>query len=148
MINKQELQGQWQSVRGKVKEKWGQLTDDDLMMAGGNVDQVIGRIQQRTGEAKGNIEKFINDLVDPSTVQRVKDTAVGYATDVADKARESYDQLRERATDGYDQLRDQAQKGYGQAEQMVRQHPAESMAAVFGLGVITGVVVGLLLRSE
>jgi uncharacterized protein YjbJ (UPF0337 family) len=51
-MNTQEIQGHWDQIRGKVKEKWGQLTDDDLRIVGGNVDQVIGRIEQKTGEAR------------------------------------------------------------------------------------------------
>ena len=52
-INAQELQGQWNELRGKVKEKWGHLTDDDLEVQGGNFDQLIGRIQKKTGEGRG-----------------------------------------------------------------------------------------------
>ena len=61
-INAQELQGQWNRLRGQVKEKWGQLTDDDLQIQGGNIDQLVGRIQQKTGEGREAIEKFLNDL--------------------------------------------------------------------------------------
>ena len=38
-INAQQLQGQWNQLKGQVREKWGQLTDDDLQLTGGNVDQ-------------------------------------------------------------------------------------------------------------
>src|SRR6476469_9591944 len=61
-INVQELQGQWNTLRGQVKERWGQLTDDDLQIQGGNVDQLVGRIQQRTGESRDAIEKYLTDL--------------------------------------------------------------------------------------
>ena len=61
-INAQELQGQWNRLKGQVKEKWGQLTDDDLQISGGNVDQLVGRIQQKTGVARDQIEKFLSDL--------------------------------------------------------------------------------------
>ena len=40
-INAQELQGQWNNLRGQVKQKWGQLTDDDLQIHQGNVDQLV-----------------------------------------------------------------------------------------------------------
>ena len=43
MINAQELQGQWNQIRGQVKQKWGQLTDDDLQIHGGNIDQLVGK---------------------------------------------------------------------------------------------------------
>ena len=50
-INVQGLQGQWNQLKGDVEERWGQLSDDDLKWSGGNIDQLVGRIQQRTGGA-------------------------------------------------------------------------------------------------
>ena len=56
-INAQELQGQWNKLRGHVKEHWGQLTDDDLQMQGGNIDQLVGRNpRKRTGETREAIK--------------------------------------------------------------------------------------------
>ena len=62
MVNQQTLTGKWNEVRGKLKEKWGQLTDDDLRSFNGNVDQLVGRIQQRTGEARETVEEFLDQL--------------------------------------------------------------------------------------
>ena len=62
MINTQEITGQWNQLRGKVKEKWGQLTDDDLRLVGGNIDQLIGRIQQKTGETKEKLRDFLGKI--------------------------------------------------------------------------------------
>ena len=53
-------------VSGQVKEKWGNLTDDDLQIQGGNVDQVVGKIQQKTGETREAIEEFLNNLTSRS----------------------------------------------------------------------------------
>ena len=66
-INTQELQGQWNKLRGQVKEKWGQLTDDDLQISGGNIDQLIGKIQSRTGEGREAVEKFLTELTSKSS---------------------------------------------------------------------------------
>ena len=44
------IEGNWKQLRGKVREKWGQLTDDDLQIQGGNIDQLVGKIQQKTGD--------------------------------------------------------------------------------------------------
>src|SRR5262245_63313178 len=61
MVNAQALQGQWNQIRGELKKKWGQLTDDDLRFTHGNIDQLIGKIQQRTGEAREAIEQFLTE---------------------------------------------------------------------------------------
>jgi uncharacterized protein YjbJ (UPF0337 family) len=137
MINAQQVQGSWNQIRGKLKEKWGQLTDDDLKIVGGNVEQMVGRIQQKTGEMRETIESYVNDLLDQgqSVAQRTKATASQYAQQATEKARE-----------GYQQASEQARQAYGSAERMVRQRPAESVAAVFGAGLIAGVVVGLMLH--
>lgn len=139
MINAQQVQGSWTQIRGKLKEKWGQLTDDDLKIIGGNVEQMIGRVQQRTGEMRETIENYVNDLVDQgqSVAQRAKETASQYAHQIGDRARE-----------GYDQAAQQARQAYGSAERMVRQRPAESLATVFGAGLVAGVVIGLMLRHD
>src|SRR5262245_7846004 len=56
MVNQQTLQGNWNEIKGKLRSKWGQLTNDDLQTAHGNVDQLIGLIQRKTGEARSSIE--------------------------------------------------------------------------------------------
>ena len=60
-INAQEIQGQWNKVRGQVKEKWGQLTDDDLTQVNGRREQLEGKIQERYGIAKDKVRKDVDD---------------------------------------------------------------------------------------
>ena len=62
MVNAQQLQGSWNRLRGQVKEKWGTMTDDDLQLVGGNIEQIVGKIQQKTGESREAIEGFLNQL--------------------------------------------------------------------------------------
>ncbi len=62
MVNTQVLQGQWNQVRGQLKKKWGQLTDDDLRFNNGNIDQLVGKIQHKTGEAREAIEQYLDEL--------------------------------------------------------------------------------------
>lgn len=146
MINAQELQGQWNKVRGQLKEKWGQLSDDDLMMQGGNVDQLIGRIQQKTGEGREAIEKLLNDLTSKSSgaVSQAAETAREYAQQAGAYAQHAGERLR----GGYDQAADMARQRYEMAEDAVRHNPGQSVAMAFGVGVALGVVVGLVLRSR
>ena len=54
------VEGNWKQVKGKVKEKWGQLTDDDLDTIAGRRDQLEGKIQERYGIAKDQVKKDID----------------------------------------------------------------------------------------
>jgi uncharacterized protein YjbJ (UPF0337 family) len=55
------VEGNWKQVKGKVKEQWGRLTDDDLDVINGKQDQLEGRLQQRYGYAKDQAAKEVND---------------------------------------------------------------------------------------
>ena len=59
----------WKQVKGKVKEQWGKLTDDDLDVIAGKQDQLEGRLQQRYGYAKDQAKKEVNDWYDSQTWQ-------------------------------------------------------------------------------
>jgi uncharacterized protein YjbJ (UPF0337 family) len=138
-INAQELQGQWTKLRGQVKEKWGQLTDDDLQIHGGNVDQLVGKIQQRTGESRDAIEKFLTDLTSrgSSAVTQAAEAVGNYAQQAGDRLRDRYGDLADQARDRLDTAQD-----------IVRHNPSQSVAAAFGVGLVAGLIVGLALRSR
>ena len=60
-MNKQETKGNWNIVKGKLKQKWGKLTDDDLQFAEGKEEEMLGRIQKRTGETREAVEKAVKE---------------------------------------------------------------------------------------
>lgn len=51
-MNQDRIRGRWKQLKGKLKEQWGRLTDDDLDVIAGRREQLLGRIQQRHGLAK------------------------------------------------------------------------------------------------
>jgi uncharacterized protein YjbJ (UPF0337 family) len=61
-MNSDQLEGKWKQYSGKVKEKWGKLTDDDLTVIHGKRDQLIGKIQERYGIAKQEAEKQVDEF--------------------------------------------------------------------------------------
>jgi uncharacterized protein YjbJ (UPF0337 family) len=146
MLNAQEIQGQWNKIRGQVKAKWGQLTDDDLTIRSGNVDQLVGRIQQKTGEGRETIEKFLGDLTShgASGITQVAESAREYAQQVGTTVQDAGEYVRE----GFNQMSDRAREQYDMAEDLVRQNPTQSVAVAFGIGVAFGLIVGLALRSR
>jgi uncharacterized protein YjbJ (UPF0337 family) len=58
-MNKLEIKGDWNIKKAKLKQKWASLTEDDLMYSRGQEDELIGRIQKRTGLAREAVEKVI-----------------------------------------------------------------------------------------
>ncbi len=61
-MNRDQMEGNWKQLRGKVKEQWGKLTDDDLDRLEGQSDQLAGKIQERYGISKEEAEKQIQDF--------------------------------------------------------------------------------------
>ncbi|GAB3422588.1 CsbD family protein [Niabella aquatica] len=57
-----KIKGNWNIVKGNLKQKWADLTDDDLLYEEGKEDELIGRVQKKTGETKENINEFIDKL--------------------------------------------------------------------------------------
>lgn len=61
-MDKQEVKGTWNETKGKIKQKYGQLTDDDLAYEEGKEDEMYGRLQQKLGKTKDEIRKEFNNL--------------------------------------------------------------------------------------
>jgi len=59
--------GNWNIAKGKLKQKFAQLTDDDLQFLEGKADELVGRIQKRTGQTKEQIESIIKEGNDSSS---------------------------------------------------------------------------------
>ena len=62
-MNWDQIHGDWKQMTGKVKEKWGKLTDDDLTVIAGKRDQLAGLLQQRYGYAKEQAEKELDEFM-------------------------------------------------------------------------------------
>ncbi len=139
MTTQEQLMGNWNQFKGKVKQRWGQLTDDELSEVEGNFDQLVGLVQQKTGEARQQIERTLNDL---------SSQAGGTFTDVTESARQYVDQAGEKLRGAADQIRERGQAYAEDAQAMVRRRPAESVAVAFGAGLIVGLIVGLVASSR
>jgi uncharacterized protein YjbJ (UPF0337 family) len=56
------LKGNWNEIKGKLKQKYGQLTDDDLTFAEGKEDELLGRLQKRLGKSKEDVRREIEEF--------------------------------------------------------------------------------------
>ncbi|WP_418263176.1 CsbD family protein [Flavobacterium faecale] len=61
-MNSTEFKGNWDELKGKLKQKFADLTDDDLLFAEGKQDEMLGKLEQKLGKSKDEIKKIIADL--------------------------------------------------------------------------------------
>ncbi|MDA8744317.1 CsbD family protein [Rubripirellula amarantea] len=139
MANREQIKGHWNEIAGRLKEHWGQLTDDDLQRVQGSADQLVGMVQQKTGAARNEIEDFIDSVFRGGIGERAADSVQQYG--------EAAQQL---ASEASDYARDQARKFAAQSADYsarvvdtVRARPTESLAIVFGLGIAAGALLFL-----
>jgi uncharacterized protein YjbJ (UPF0337 family) len=65
-MNEDTLKGQWTQLKGRLREQWGKLTDDDVDQIQGRSEQLIGKIQQRYGIARDEAQRQVNGWTPPS----------------------------------------------------------------------------------
>jgi uncharacterized protein YjbJ (UPF0337 family) len=61
-MNEDTMQGKWKKLSGKLKQKWGELTDDDLKQAEGNREYLYGKLQEKYGLAREKAEEQLREL--------------------------------------------------------------------------------------
>jgi uncharacterized protein YjbJ (UPF0337 family) len=61
-MNKLQIKGNWNEIKGKLKQKYAQLTDDDLTFAEGKEEELLGRLQQRLGKSKDEVRREIEEF--------------------------------------------------------------------------------------
>jgi uncharacterized protein YjbJ (UPF0337 family) len=133
MVTREEIQGNWNSFIGGVQKKYSEITGDDLASVKGNIQQMAGVIQRKTGQAREEIENYLHSLSSDAsgTIQHVSEMASNMAA-----------RANEGLRDGYNYVSDKSQEGYESARATVRQKPVETLAIVFGVGVVAGLIAG------
>jgi uncharacterized protein YjbJ (UPF0337 family) len=131
MVTREELKGHWEEVTGRLKEQWGQLTDDDLQRAEGSAEELVGVVRQKTGATRREIETFLSRILgaEHPWTQQIAEAAQRYADEASQYLKENYDAVA-------DQAGDYSRK----VAHTVRSRPKESLAIAFGVGVIAGAI--------
>src|SRR5712664_75824 len=117
MTTQEEIFGHSNQLKGKIKESWGQLTDDELEEVEGKFDQLVGLIQQKTGEGRQHIER---------TLRKLSDHLGDAATDATEGVRGYVEGMGETVGELVDHAKERAQEHFDEAHEMVRRRPAES----------------------
>ncbi len=152
----------WNQIKGKLRQKYGQLTDDDLNFAEGKGEELLGRLQSKLGMNSADMNRMLNDLKGTlsegaSSMRGKMESAKAKAGDMVDdvkaRATEAVGDLRSAASAKAEEFKGQAGEAYEEArqkalslhqegEEYVRQKPREALFTALAAGFI----VGLLLR--
>jgi uncharacterized protein YjbJ (UPF0337 family) len=65
-MNEQILKGNWKQLKGKVRETWGKITDDEVNKMEGNYDQLVGKVQEKYGYKMDEAKGYVNDFLTKS----------------------------------------------------------------------------------
>ena len=134
MAIEQKLKGDWNQVAGKLKEKYGQFTEEEWTRVKGDTQQLVGMIQEKTGQAREQIEAFVHDLYERTN------TEVSSAYEATSECVQSTGKAIHK---GYEQVVDSAQAGYDYSTNVISKRPTESIVAALAVGLVTGVAIGI-----
>ena len=149
------FENHWDAIKGQLKQRYGQLADDDLAFVEGKGDELLARLREKLGLSNKDLTALLNELQDEAggKLEHLKARVGEFADDARAKAGAVADDLKARAAALGGEARAQAEAAYGQARQRarslrgdgenyVRQNPRESLLAA----VCAGFVAGLLIR--
>ncbi len=139
MVNEQLLEGNWQRVKGKIRSKWGQISEEELQTFSGNVEQLVGEIQRKTGESQEAIRGYLEQWAQE---------AASLANRITGQTGHYVSQAAASMQGASRQVADSMAYGYGETERLIQRRPAESMATAFVLGLATGVIIGMIVRPR
>jgi uncharacterized protein YjbJ (UPF0337 family) len=135
------VEGNWKQLRGRAKEKWGKLTDNDLTAIGGRREELEGRIQERYGYAKDRVRKEIDDwyrstaLVANDDTEELADQIEAIRTDIQSLT----STVGRIANKQLSRAQDKAVEAASNAEDAIRQNPVSAVAIAAGLGFLFGI---------
>jgi uncharacterized protein YjbJ (UPF0337 family) len=148
------VEGDWKQVKGKVKAKWGKLTDDDLTAINGRRDQLEGKIQERYGYAKDQVRKEIDDWYRSTEsdlrTSPIRSTSAGTTNRDTEELADQIEAIRTDiqsltstagriANKQLGRAQDKAMDTAHDAEEAIRRNPLSAVAIAVGLGFLFGV---------
>jgi ElaB/YqjD/DUF883 family membrane-anchored ribosome-binding protein len=136
MLSSTMIEENWDQLRETIRQKWSQFSEAELEQFNGDVDDLVARIQRKTGASRESIQEFLQAASQKGTsmMNRMKDQVSGTVAG----ARETASNVAEQARHGYEQM--QSRVG-----DTVHDHPGMTVAAAFGLGILAGIGLSLLL---
>jgi uncharacterized protein YjbJ (UPF0337 family) len=128
MSNQDQIQKNWDAIKGEIRARWKELTNEDLDVAKGDLHHLGETIRRKTGEASEIVEEFIRKVLTNSSA-------------ACSKADESI-------RGGAERVNASMQRTFAEMEDAVRHRPASSVVIGFAAGILTGLALLFLVRRK
>lgn len=138
-LNQQTLDRFWNEIRTQLRRRWDELAQEDLQRVRGNLDQLLGFVQQKTGASREQVRRYLEDLT--ANLRRSMDQT-------ATRTREGFRETRQTTDESLQRASDALRAGYIQTGRVVRSRPVESVALSFAAGLLGGMLLASVLRSR
>lgn len=140
----------WDQVKGKLRQRFAQLTDDDLEFAKGKGEEMLGRLEMKLGMAREDLTDLLNELKHEAAPMRFKidqaKSQVGsMARDLKERATHAAGDFRsaasERAERAYGRAREEVRTWTDDGTEYVREHPRQALLGAFAAGFVVGLLI-------
>lgn len=148
------LENSWDAIKGQLKQRYGQLTDDDLTFAEGKGDELLARLREKLGLSQHDLNGVLDELKanGAGRVEQVKARAADLADDVRAKVGSAVEDIKAKGSAAAEEVKVQAGVAYDEArkrartlredgEEYVRQNPRESLVAALCAGFVAGLLI-------
>ncbi len=129
------VEGNWKQIRGRAKERWGKLTDDDLTAIAGRRDQLEGMIQERYGYAKERARKEIEDWT--SSIESSLEEQIAALRSGIQSLSSTVERIAEEQ---FPRARSTAEEALHEADEAFKRNPILVIAVALGLGFLIGML--------
>jgi uncharacterized protein YjbJ (UPF0337 family) len=157
------IKANWKEIKGKVKQQWGKLTDDDITYMDGSYDSLVGNLQEKYGYGKDQVRKeidsFLRDLKSSvrrgneyadqhshdlnSNFQNIKEKAYAARDSISDAAHQAQDKAGEILRGSVADLQDKSAELQENVVTYVKENPVKSI----GFAMLAGILAAHLLRK-
>ena len=143
-MNHFTFDNRWDEIKGKLKQRYGQLTDDDLTFAEGKGEEMLARLSEKLGVSPDEMDAKLDEFYQTASgrLDKAREKAAVIADEVRAKATAAAGEVKAQAGVAYDQARERARSLREDGEEYVRQNPRECVVAA----LCAGFIVGLLIR--
>lgn len=144
----------WDAIKGQLKQRYGQLVDDDLKFVEGKGEELLARLRMKLAMSQDDLDKTLEDLYSQALtgMEQVKtrlndlaaearDKAQAMAGEIKNKASAVGEEAKAQASAAYDQARQRARTLRDDGEDYVRKNPRESLVAALCAGFVAGWII-------